>query len=59
MLVWTAFLRGNSSSQDITDIILKKMLLLSLGNAVFRSALHGQPHSLLQAGKKLKEGSKN
>lgn len=51
MLVWIAFLQGNSSSQDVTDIILKKMLLLSLGNAVFHSALHGKPHSLLQAGK--------
>lgn len=51
MFVRIAFLQGNSSSQDITDINLKKMLLLSLGNPVFHTALHGKPYYLLQAGR--------
>lgn len=59
MFIWIAFLQGNSSSQNIKDIRLKKMLLLSLGNPVFHTALHGKPLYLLRAGEKHKEESEN
>lgn len=59
MFVWKAFLQGNSSSQGIADINLKKMLLLSLGNPVFHTALHGKPHCLQgrSSRKKVKTGT--
>lgn len=59
MFIWVAFLQGNSSSQNIKDINLKKMLLLSLGNPVFHTALHGKPLYLLQAREKHKDESEN
>ena len=57
MFIWIAFLQGNSSSQNIKDINLKKMLLLSLKNPVFHAAVHGKPLYLLQAWEKHKEES--
>lgn len=59
MFVWIAFLQSSRSSQNIKEVPLNKMLLLSLGNPVFHIALYGKPLCLLQEGEKHKEESEN